>query len=188
MKQHPILYTADMVQAWFAGTKTQTRRLADGKNGKPSYWTKVQSGDVLWGRETWQAHYAYDLLSPKEIPSNQKPYIQFPATYDGWESKKRPSIHMPRWASRITQKIVNVRIERLQDISEADAIAEGIFEGPPCPVTGEKRWSNYNSNARSNFTRDASTSFCTLWESVYGEGEWECDPEVVVIEFERYKA
>lgn len=76
----------------------------------------------------------------------------------------RPSIHMPRWASRITLEVTDVRVERLQKISEADAIAEGCV---------------------SDDEFDAKDRFEWLWESINGEGSWEANPWVWVVEFRR---
>lgn len=180
MKERPILFSGPMVRAILNGTKTQTRRIVkpqpvhiDGlgtvmnpsvitgnscKHGKP--------GDTLWVRETW-AHRALRVSGPegygcpvfraddvdRRLPSG--PYNRV----DRW----RPSIHMPRWASRITLQITAVRVERLQDISEEDAIAEGVEFG-------------------------AKESYRTLWDSINGAGAWDANPWVWVIEFKRVKA
>lgn len=80
--------------------------------------------------------------------------------------RTRPTIHMPRWASRITLEVVNVRVERLQDISEADAEAEG-WTGP---ILG--RYTAYHW-------------YWELWESINGKGSWDANPWVWVIEFRR---
>lgn len=92
------------------------------------------------------------------------------------DQKWRPSIHMPRWASRITLEIVAVRFERLQDISEDDAIAEGIHvdvNGHAFTSDDDIRWLG------------PRTAFCDLWQSAYGPGSWEKNPFVWVIEFKR---
>lgn len=84
----------------------------------------------------------------------------------------RPSIHMPRWASRITLEIVSVRVERLRDISEADAIAEGA-EWAACgaPQEGSRK-----------------AGYAVLWESINGAGSWDANPWVWVVEFRRVPA
>ncbi len=96
--------------------------------------------------------------------------------------KWKPSIHMPRWASRITLEVTGVRVERLQDISEEDAIAEGV----------EVLWRGYDD--AQDFYRNyhtggylftAKASYRTLWESINGPGSWERNDWVWVIEFKR---
>ena len=170
MKERPILFSAPMVRAILAGTKTQTRRvlklqppagaehhsLADvghpwhdiyGHDGPAVHRVRCpygQPGDRLWVRETWR-HTASGLEESRAITEDITSGIavDWRATYiercmkelgfsreeaemaDNFETWL-PSIHMPRWASRITLEITGVRVERLQDISEADAISEGI--------------------------------------------------------------
>ena len=98
--------------------------------------------------------------------------------------RKRPSIHMPRWASRITLEVTSVRVERLQDISEADAIAEGIDQiGGATSCTP---WKNYGLKPGAPHAMNCSspiTSYSTLWASINGLGSWDLNPWVWVIEF-----
>jgi hypothetical protein len=87
--------------------------------------------------------------------------------------KLRPSIHMPRWASRMTLTVTDVRVQRLQEISEADAIAEGVTEGS---ITDEisgvcEGWS-------------AKTAFRSLWEAINGPDAWDANPWVVALTFD----
>lgn len=101
------------------------------------------------------------------------------------ERRWRPSIHMPRWASRITLEIVSVKVERVQDISEADAIAEGIQVLPLQSESDPSAW--YQSAPGVHQERTAKASFCALWDSInldcgYG---WEKNPWVWAIEFKR---
>ncbi len=97
--------------------------------------------------------------------------------------KWKPSIHMPRWASRITLEVTGVRVERLQDISEEDAIAEGV-----------ECWEERGYDDAQDFYRNyhtggdlftAKASYRTLWESINGPGSWERNDWVWVIEFKR---
>ncbi len=147
-----------------------------------------QPGDRLWVRETWRiasinhsTEYQFYTVQFKEgfgvLPHPQPDKsLFFPLivkdnlvlgetgiAFGKW----RPSIFMPRWASRILLEIVNVKVERLQDICEEDAHKEGILNRP-CEIgpIGE---------------------FADLWESIYGPGSWELNPWVWVIEFERIK-
>ena len=89
------------------------------------------------------------------------------------DSKWRPSIHMPRWASRITLEVTGVRVERLQDISEADAVAEG------CASKGAEELPAIDQ---------ARTDFQELWTSINGPGSWDANPWVWVVEFRRITA
>lgn len=102
-----------------------------------------------------------------------------------WNGKTCASIHMPRWASRITLDLLEVRVERLQDISEEDAIAEGVEH------EGEKLFKNYTLN-RDGFTHprggqflSARDSYLTLWESINGPKSWDLNPWVWPLSFPR---
>lgn len=140
-----------------------------------------QPGDRLWVRETWAYHlYAQASLADDDGPwvyaADGEPAKQF-RLCDRW----RPSIHMPRYASRISLKITGLRVERLHDITEADCIAEGIqrYRGP-------LRWVRYldavTGEPIHNTARDA---FKALWESINGPGSWEVNPWLWVISFRR---
>lgn len=100
--------------------------------------------------------------------------------------RKRPSIHMPRWASRIMLEITAVRIERLQDISEEDAIAEGIFR---LEYGGQISWRDYSLDDEwaevSPMLESPVDSYRTLWESINGAGSWVANPFVWVVEFKK---
>ncbi len=135
-----------------------------------------QPGDRLWVRETWGL---FDT-EPKDGPEKAKVFYR--ATdgdrdelrYQLW----RPSIHMPRWASRITLEVASVRVERLQDITEADAIAEGVER-----LTDDDGWRCYLGEC-GGYT-NALTSFRSLWESINGPGSWAANPWVWRVEFKR---
>jgi hypothetical protein len=136
-------------------------------------------GDQLWVRETWQGplvpyELSHELFKHSEQFESPQ-YCEYRAdggltpvfinADDEQCQRWRPSIHMPRWASRITLEITDVRVERLQDISEDDSMAEGIpFEGDqPSP--------------RDNFS--------ALWDSIKGTDSWDENPWVWVVEFKR---
>jgi len=146
-------------------------------------------GDELWVRETWRAAVALDGKSPTQIAdaamdaNYRHPWCPIRYEADGGKvnagtledledfgaawGKTRASIHMPRWASRITLTVTNTRIERLQDIDDADAIAEGAqCAGVPTSLTNRG-------------------AFIRLWISINGRGSWDEDPWVWVVEFER---
>ena len=142
-----------------------------------------QSGDRLWVRETWQG----PLLDEDQMIERQENELEafkrpefcvyratdelYAIDDDGNELGWRPSIHMPRWASRITLEITGVRVERLQEISEEDALEEGI---------------TYNDLPNNGLDpMQASTWFRGLWEEINGPGSWDANPWVWVIEFKR---
>lgn len=195
MTERPILFSAPMVRAILAGTKTQTRRVMkpDGRyrldvvapaDGGPSRCPYGQPGDRLWARETWAAPHNCDHLKPSEIDSEWR--FHYAATEDRGGLLWRPSIHMPRRASRITLEVTGVRVERLQDISEADAIAEGI--GSRQVSENDSRWLNYmDPESKAAAFGDPRYSFWSLWENINGEGSVETNPWVRVIAFRRIK-
>lgn len=129
-----------------------------------------QPGDLLWVRETFSEAGGnapeltlYRANYPGHVISDPRGYESIPpASAIKW----RPSIHMPRWASRILLRVTAVRIERVIDISEADALAEGATPGKYLGLD-----------------RAAARSFSDLWDSIYNN--WDTNPWVWVIEFER---
>ena len=141
MKERPIIFSGPSVRAILDGRKTQTRRIVKAPKGMSAEFAGVDfacpygcPGDRLWVRET---HSFYD----REC---RKPYYQ--ADIDDWEPGGwRSPIFMPRWASRITLEITDVRVQRVQEITEAEAKAEGVH----CAVNGSNR-----------------LAFATLWDSV----------------------
>ncbi|MFT0167542.1 hypothetical protein ACLKMY_00740 [Paraburkholderia mimosarum] len=140
-------------------------------------------GDRLWVRETWNfANTAIGSAREEDGPFTYATYPAYP-TIDG---KWKPSIHMPRYASRLSLEITNVHIERLQGISEADAAAEGVES---LRSEGEF-WKDYlRSTARCDelICLNARDSFWTLWDSLNaarGFG-WEKNPWAWVVEFRR---
>ena len=195
MKESPILFSAPMVRALLAGTKTQTRRIfkpdrmtwdANGRyttyamrggelsttgSGpfKPSSWLHYcpygQPGDRLWVRESF-------ARVPTACESED---IVFAADYqDGSDRaagvRYTPSIHMPRAVSRITLEITGVRVERLQDISRGDAMAEG------CP---------FPNMAQGPDPRDW---YAELWGAINGPDSWAENPWAWAVEFKATEA
>src|SRR5690349_14568974 len=132
MKERPILFSAPMVRAIVDGSETQTRRVvkpqlppcygilgggtqwADPITGKRVRCPYGQPGDRLWVRETWTTRKGLDQVPPREISKSQSIGYIADIADAPWEGRIRPSIHMPRWASRITLEITGVRVERLQ--------------------------------------------------------------------------
>ena len=198
-QEKPILFSAPMVRAILEGRKTQTRRIFKGMippecagihscavddgiakfhlNGQIAMhegeWTKTpygKPGDRLWVRETWAQVGTQGTLSG---------YVRYKAdeqkAVGAYGSQKwRPSIFMPRSASRITLEITGVRVERLQEITEADAIAEGVF---PCdaPACVDEHHPGRHQCA-----------FEDLWDVINGElASWTSNPWVWVVSFKR---
>lgn len=172
MPERPIMFSAPMVKAVLAGRKTQTRRLTT------SPLAKAQPGDHLWVRENWRTLHKWDCLKPSQLiddrsnvtyeadPENRNPLWAF--------GKLRPSIFMPRWASRITLTVKAVRIEKLDQISRDDAEAEGI-DGEPF------HWRDYLDPIRE-FSSPLS-SYRSLWASLHGIESWHANPDVLVLTF-----
>lgn len=217
-RERPILFSAAMVRAVLAVTKTQTRRVAkietvmgrdsimvpwrrDGKADTfllPEHAAAAadhcpygQPGDQLWVREAWRASLAFEITKPSDIPAGTP--IHYEANQGGAlprfnAGKLRPGMFMPRWASRLTLEVTSVRVERLQDISEADAIAEGV-------TTWRDEWDT--KTAATMFLHGAQAAAATndggvgqrlyhlLWEQINGPDSWAANPWVWVVEFRR---
>lgn len=224
MKERPILFSAPMVRAILAGTKTQTRRVVKfniagnaalgGKSWHIDDPNAVlacpygQPGDRLWVRETWGVvSHAWNeeggrvpwtpdrpAISVRELPFGRGYYtghviyaadgaFEWAGDDDGGgepRSAWKPSIHLPRAASRITLELTDVRAERLQDISEADAQAEGVDrDTEPCDHT---RRSCADVGCLGPTHRAA---FGDLWMQINGADSWDANPWVWVVSFSR---
>ena len=205
-KERPILFSGPMVRAILEGKKTQTRRVvkrqcdmefdpADPHFGPYwlSYATEAEGedakvrcpygepGDSLWVRETWAVPHEYDAMAPSEIGASA-PW-HYAATEDLGGLRKRQSIFLPRRGSRITLEITGVRVERLQQISEADATAEGIAELSLQDGEHGAWWSA--APDRRLHSRTPRGAFFRLWRSIHGKGSWDANPWVWVVEFQR---
>lgn len=249
MADRPILFSAPMIRAILAGSKTQTRRILKPQpelapSSGVEYWTHPKfpggypadvlrakadrlgvvpfaPGDLLWVREgfmpapmtanhendrptQWNIAYAAGGRAEAIAPAGYNPMLY---NYERWS----PSIHMPRWASRITLRVTDVKVERLQDISEADAKAEGIIRQDPTPEdeAWNVEWCEENGIPLSpmepvwiapgtrqgwGMTREQRSkpqwgpspqfAFRCLWESINGPGSWDANPWVAVIAFQ----
>jgi len=145
-------------------------------------------GDRLWAKEThyWDRFEKLPTTKPDDFPmdfyyrADGECCEQIPECQCGSEGKTkwRPSIFMPRWASRITLEITNVRVERLQDISESEAMAEGVIVKPSAGIA---------SNFCGGNPGAAQFEYYALWESINGKGSWARNPWVWVIEYKRIK-
>lgn len=278
MKERPILFSAPMVRALLADTKTQTRRVVKpqppswarhywGAQGTYSgvaeprhYWANFPTGEQafeadadfdiwpgrdksdqpsdedifggggfespfgseanciksaarLWVREAFRFTDVFDADSPSRVGERcidagyRTPWAPLQFEADGarvnWQhtgtpphegppqpGKLRPAMFMPRWASRITLEVTGVRVERLQEISEADAVAEGIESRQVSDA--DTRWLRYDRDESEgkaySTTGDARASYRSLWESINGPGSWAANPWVWVVEFTRIAA
>jgi hypothetical protein len=203
-KNKPIIFSAPMVRALLEGRKTQTRRILKPKNGVTILDCTEDAGPALGGMaqrmdlplDLFQRPYAVgNRLYVRErgwiSPSKQafQPFVgnelgPTPQTPAGAPWKPSPSIHMPRWASRLTLLVTDVRVERLNDISEADAWAEGCKKGeaddaggffpaeePDPSGIGLRGWDN------------ARDWFADLWEEINGDDAWDANPWIVAVTF-----
>jgi len=158
MKNKPILFSTPMVQALLAGQKTQTRRI---KKDDICPYGKI--GDLLWVKETFRLSKQSDNLPPSKDTFGHVMYEAGGGS--NVYGKKRPSIFMPRSASRITLEITDIKVERLQDITRGDCMAEG------CPFPNIQHGAN------------PITWYRDLWNSINGAGSWLSNPYVWVLEF-----
>ena len=149
------------------------------KPNGPTGWAEEHSpygqpGDRLWVREA----FCTDVRRAPDLPQ-----IVYAADYASERPRIRwrPSIHMPRWASRITLEITSMRVERLNDINEADAIAEGVTAVSSGGVT-------LFTTTGVNCFQTAKDAYAALWESINGPGSWDANPWVWVVEFRRVAA
>lgn len=148
-----------------------------------------QPGDRMWVRETGWERPERTPKMMREGADTWAPYYYDAdglskydrADFKAWGFKRRPSIHMPRWASRILIEVTDVRVERLQDISDADAISEGIDHVDMLGST--PLWRMYGREPWN--TVCPVVSYRTLWESINGPGSWAANPWVWCITFRR---
>ncbi len=197
MADRPIIFSAPMVRALLDGRKTQTRRVLKkptwaqdagwperimdecGLDGRLSWFDRntgclaelpiPQPGDRLYVREAWAPLSAltHNDPGPTALAANGF-YRADESTIDGEISRWRPSIHMPRWASRLTLHVTDVRVQRLQEISEDDAVAEG------CPAQTDDELAGM----------EARGWFRDLWNSIHGPDAWDANPWVAAITFD----
>lgn len=177
MDERPILFSGSMVRAILEGRKTNTRRVVKlnyagriARSGKQWHVDDPaaalgcpygQSGDLLWVRETWGLPW-HHAQRPYFYRATDEDAVGWHPDFDGW----KPSIHMPRSASRISLEVAGVRVERVQDISAEDAWAEGIPHSPDVNPLHE---------------------FEELWDSINAKRGfgWDANPLVWVVEFRK---
>lgn len=202
MAERPILFADEMVRAILSGRKSQTRRIVkgiplqwlDNAGFEPGFVAAPENhlsplgfaGDRLWVREcfAWVGHcdpgyLTYRATYPKCLPAGLE---NVPSDIHDAGYRWKPSIHMKRSESRITLEIIGVRVERLQDISEEDAQAEGVQTERE--EEGRRCWVDYMWPG-TRITVSAADSFASLWQSIYGAESWDENPWVWVVEFKR---
>lgn len=185
VKERGMIFNDEMVRAILGGNKTQTRRIVEEKFYGRAVAAELlakhcpygQPGDRIWVRETYRVHgKATDVAtlvyraSVRNSWTEQTHRVPVEVCNKPVSEKWTPSIHMPRWASRILLEITDVRVERLRDMSEADAKAEGA------------------SPAMYKITPPEAVyrvGFGDIWRSIYGQDNWLSNPWVWVIEFKR---
>lgn len=198
----PILFSTPMVQAIIRGEKSQTRRIV--KNKIALDWletgftqnfvalpenglSKYKIGDILWVRETWQHTKVLNLHPTDEnygfvYKADAQPWED----YEGWNWK--PSIFMPKDACRIFLEVTEVRVERLNEITEADALAEGVErwteERMKSKPTHYKLYF-HEKGSECSYTSCPNDSYETLWQKINGENSWSENPFVWVYTFKQ---
>lgn len=209
VKSRPILFSGPMVRAILDGRKTQTRRIVKpqppdhaievfdwraphiAESLKASdgcyyndmdglhYLTKCPygaPGDRLWVRESWR-----EWPNPEGRKLGDDPCMYRASSDPNSLWKWKPSIHMPRKASRITLEITGVRVERLNEITNNEALAEGAGTLPnPCGYADTSHFA-----CCKDYPHKPVERFQKLWESINGPDSWSANPWVWVIEFRR---
>lgn len=186
MKERPIIFSAPMVRAILDGRKTQTRRVIL----RPERFTGIRDcafccpygapGDLLWVRENFYERFDglddmdfAGYCADRELTTGQCPATAFDALFPGY-IEKRPSIFMPRRYSRLTLRVTDVRVQRVQEVSNADARAEGVI--PDYAETCIDLGHPY----------DAIPLFRQGWDLINGKrAPWSSNPWVWAITFER---
>jgi hypothetical protein len=238
MADRPILFSAPMVRALLAGTKTQTRRalkpvgslgnswpmypafingkrtgdtshpefcdLTGDNGGVPLYVgnTPICPGDRLYVREHWRVSAKHDATAPRDLTprsmtvmfeaggsiANQsngrwEPDLSYPPALPDWAGRFRQGMHMPRWASRITLTVTEVRVQRLQEISETDALAEGIIGVPGGTAVTGSPFAVETGGVGRCVGDTAAEAYHSLWNYINGPGSWDVNPWVAAYTF-----
>lgn len=206
MTDKPIIFSGPMIRALLDGRKTQTRNILSPKSGiGPAHrvericgaWMACEydrrwplrlphaPGDRLWVREAWRVHHRFDASKPSDIHA-----IEGGVWFEADDplipihlGKCRPSIFMPRWASRLTLVVTDVRVQRVQEISEEDAKAEGIEYDDDRSRGNCIAWRDYLD--RGGKCAYSIGSFRSIWDSLNAKRGfgWDANPWVVATTF-----
>jgi hypothetical protein len=188
MSDRPIIFSAPMVRALIDGRKTQTRRVLKpqpvpclswseppaGTYPSAKGWSRLRyaPGDRLYVREA----FSYETLDVDRNGFMAPWYWADGNPVSGDWTRPKPSIHMPRWASRLTLTVTEVKVQRLTDISEADAVAEGVRRFGPM-------WGVEQDSGHGAASNTAAGCFRLLWNSLHGPDAWDANPWVAAISF-----
>lgn len=196
MADRGIIFSGPMVRALLDGRKTQTRRVITKKAAHDALATfspeflclpgnhdllPCAPGDCLWVREAHyltddgDSEYAVFAEDQAAVTEHLEQMAGLKRSHPQIDWSKhmrlRPSIHMPRWASRLTLTVTDVRVQRLQEISEADAVAEGAMD-------------EYGEGAEISHRR----AFNLIWNSLHGPDAWDANPWVCALTFSVHHA
>lgn len=183
MTERPILFSAPMVRAILAGSKTQTRRVL-----KPQPQSGDEPGSAMFpcphGRRGDRIYVreAFSYTRGEGIADRGGVWYWADGNpqHGDW-ARPKPSIHMPRWASRITLEVTAVRVELLQDISAIDIVSEGAVERAHNDQFGHNPVSRFDGKVYL----DLRSLWRAGWESINGPDSWAANPWVWVVEFRR---
>lgn len=181
MTDRPIIFSGAMVRALLDGRKSQTRRTLKPQpdtlpNGFAGLRLPYAVGDRLWCREVWGLGVSdhgncprYRATMDYRCGDKIRSHHEGPFTW-------RSPIHMPRWASRLTLIVTDVRVQRVQSITEEDARAEGVCE------TAFWERAEHKVSAGAPWSVDR-LAFADLWNSLHGPGAWDANPWVAALTF-----
>ena len=205
LTEKPILFNTDMVRAILENRKTATRRVVKpqptpdetkphqvcknigdgtcfyfdcpGFDGVGPYKLRYRTGDVLYVRETWLSYEQDHIIDGKKYAYKADETSESDRIRKEYGYKWHPSIHMPKEAARLFLRVTDVRVERLQEITEEQAESEGLYKG-------------WTATERSSMATTAKQAFMWVWDSTVKPADralygWTANPWVWVIEFER---
>lgn len=180
MKERPILFNGEMVRAVLAGQKTQTRRIPSKTQQHALFCPYGHPGDRLWVKETHARHPQFAEVAYRADGEEFEDADGFT-----WHPKWTPSIFMPRALCRIILEITDIRVERVQDITNDEAIAEGAYEVRKVgDDIAHATWTMDGLDWRYDTPREA---FAATWDSLYAARSlgWDVNPWVWVVTFKR---
>jgi hypothetical protein len=210
MTARPILFSAAMIRALLDGRKTQTRRIIKPQPDASATYQGIErdglhlwsrgcvygkiplrfaKGDRLWVRETWRCNgWASDVATIFYRASENDGYT---AMCEQWpvadhkplrvEAKWASSLHMPRWASRLTLTVTDVRVQRVHDLTEAEALAEGVTLGLNGFCVPGVEHPNKDFPVLTRPT--AYEMYAALWDVINGSGAWCANPWIAALTF-----